>query len=88
MSIGMRRKGRRKTMSDNPTSLRIRYNELLDEVFVAIAKLEKTRFDWSKNELNDRIKELQKQARKLDQQINDLTTQAADALNDVLVLKA
>ena len=87
MSSGMRRKGRRKTMSDNPTSLRMRYNELLDEVFVAMAKRDKCRFDWSKNELNDRIKELQKQARKLDQQINDLTTQAANALNDARVLK-
>ena len=75
-------------MSDTPTSLRIRYNDILEEEFRAIAKLEKTRFEWSCNELNDRIKELQRQARKLDQQINDLTTQAADALNEVLVLKA
>ena len=75
-------------MSDTPTSLRIRYNDILEEEFRAIAKLEKTRFEWSCNELNDRIKELQRQARKLDQQINDLTTQAADALNDARVLKA
>ena len=75
-------------MSDTPTSLRIRYNDILEEQFRAIAKPEKTRFEWSRNELNDRIKELQKQARKLDQQINDLTTQAADALNDARVLRA
>lgn len=87
MSSGMRRKGRRKTMSDNPTSLRMRYNELLDEVFVAMAKRDKCRFDWYKNELNDRIKELQKQARKLDQQINDLTEFGAELLNDARVLK-
>ena len=87
MSSGMRRKGRRKTMSDNPTSLRMRYNELLDEVFVAMAKRDKCPFDWSKNELNDRIKELQKQARKLDQQINDLTEFGAELLNDARVLK-
>jgi predicted ribosome quality control (RQC) complex YloA/Tae2 family protein len=75
-------------MTDSPTPLRVRYNDIIEEQFRAIAKLEKTRFEWSRNELNDRIKELQKQARKLDQQINDLTTQAADALNEVLVLKA
>ena len=74
--------------TDNPTFLRARYNDILEEQFRAIAKLEKTRFEWSRNELNDRIKELQKQARKLDQQINDLTTQAADALNDARVLRA
>lgn len=72
--------------TDNPTFLRVRYNDILEEEFRAIAKLEKTRFEWSRNELNERIKELQKQARKLDQQINDLTTQAADALNDARVL--
>ena len=75
-------------MNDSPTFLRTRYNDILEEEFRSIAKLEKTRFEWSRNELNDRIKELQKQARKLDQQINDLTTQAADALYEVLVLKA
>jgi predicted ribosome quality control (RQC) complex YloA/Tae2 family protein len=75
-------------MNDSHTFLRTRYNDILEEQFRSIAKLEKTRFEWSRNELNDRIKELQRQARKLDQQINDLTTQAADALNEVLVLKA
>ncbi len=74
--------------NDNPAFLRMRYNDILEEEFRAIANLDRTRFEWSRNELNDRIKELQKQARKLDQQINDLTTQAADALNEVLVLKA
>ena len=87
MRNGMSRKGRRKMMTDSPTSLRMRYNELLDEVFVAMAKRDKCRFDWSKNELNDRIKELQKQARKLDQQINDLTEFGAELLNDARVLK-
>ncbi len=75
-------------MNDSPTFLRTRYNDILEEEFRALAKLEKTRFEWSRNELNERIKQLQKQARKLDQQINDLTTQAADALNDARVLRA
>ena len=74
-------------MSDTPTSLRIRYNDILEEEFRAIAKLEKTRFEWSRNKLNDRIKELQRQARKLDQQINDLTEFGAELLNDARVLK-
>ena len=74
-------------MSDTPTSLRIRYNDILEEEFRAIAKLEKTRFEWSRNELNDRIKELQRQARKLDQQINNLTEFGAELLNDARVLK-
>lgn len=74
-------------MSDNPTSLRMRYNDILEEEFRAIAKLEKTRFEWSRNKLNDRIKELQRQARKLDQQINDLTEFGAELLNDARVLK-
>ena len=87
MSSGMRRKGRRKMMTDSPTSLRVRYNDIIEEQFRAIAKLEKTRFEWSRNELNDRIKELQKQARKLDQQINDLTEFGAELLNDARVLK-
>lgn len=75
-------------MNDSHTFLRTRYNDILEEEFRALAKLEKTRFEWSRNELNERIKQLQKQARKLDQQINDLTTQAADALNDARVLRA
>ena len=74
-------------MSDTPTSLRIRYNDILEEEFRAIAKLEKTRLEWSRNELNDRIKELQIQARKLDQQINNLTEFGAELLNDARVLK-
>ena len=74
-------------MSDTPTSLRIRYNDILEEEFRAIAKLEKTRFEWSRNKLNDRIKELQRQARKLDQQINNLTEFGAELLNDARVLK-
>ena len=74
-------------MTDSPTSLRVRYNDIIEEQFRAIAKLEKTRFEWSRNELNDRIKELQKQARKLDQQINDLTEFGAELLNDARVLK-
>ena len=74
-------------MSDTPTSLRIRYNDILEEEFRAIAKLEKTRLEWSRNELNDRIKELQIQARKLDQPINNLTEFGAELLNDARVLK-
>lgn len=72
---------------ESPQHLRSRYNDIIEEVFRTQAKLEASRFEWSRNELDDRIKELQKQARKLDQQINDLTTQAADALNDARVLK-
>ena len=67
--------------------LRSRYNDIIEEEFRAIAKLEKTRFEWSLNELNDRIKELQIQARKLDQQINNLTEFGAELLNDARVLK-
>jgi len=67
--------------------LRSRYNDILEEEFRAIAKLEKTRLEWSRNELNDRIKELQIQARKLDQQINNLTEFGAELLNDARVLK-
>ena len=67
--------------------LRSRYNDIIEEEFRAIAKLEKTRFEWSRNELNDRIKELQIQARKLDQQINNLTEFGAELLNDARVLK-
>ena len=67
--------------------LRSRYNDILEEEFLAIAKLEKTRLEWSRNELNDRIKELQIQARKLDQQINNLTEFGAELLNDARVLK-
>jgi len=67
--------------------LRSRYNDIIDEEFRAIAKLEKTRLEWSRNELNDRIKELQIQARKLDQQINNLTEFGAELLNDARVLK-
>jgi len=74
-------------MNDSPTFLRTRYNDILEEEFRSIAKLEKTRFEWSRNELNDRIKELQIQARKLDQQINDLTEFGAELLNDARVLK-
>ena len=87
MRNGMSRKGRRKMMTDSPTSLRVRYNDIIEEQFRAIAKLEKTRFEWSRNELNDRIKELQIQARKLDQQINNLTEFGAELLNDARVLK-
>jgi len=67
--------------------LRSRYNDIIEEEFRAIAKLEKTRLEWSRNELNDRIKELQIQARKLDQQINNLTEFGAELLNDARVLK-
>ena len=67
--------------------LRSRYNDILEEEFRAIAKLEKTRLEWSRNELNDRIMELQIQARKLDQQINNLTEFGAELLNDARVLK-
>ena len=67
--------------------LRSRYNDILEEEFRAIAKLEKTRLEWSRNELNDRIKELQIQARKLDQQINNLTEFGAELLNHARVLK-
>ena len=67
--------------------LRSRYNDILEEEFRAIAKLEKTRLEWSRNELNDRIKELQRQARKLDQQINNLTEFGAELLNDARFLK-
>ena len=74
-------------MNDSPTFLRTRYNDILEEQFRAIAELEKTRFEWSRNELNDRIKELQKEARKLDQQINNLTEFGAELLNDARVLK-
>jgi len=74
-------------MNDSPTFLRTRYNDILEEEFRSIAKLEKTRFEWSRNELNDRIKELQIQARKLDQQINNLTEFGAELLNDARVLK-
>lgn len=74
-------------MTDTPSLLRIRYNDLLEEEFRAIAELEKTRFEWSRGELNDRIKELQKEARKLDQQINNLTEFGAELLNDARVLK-
>lgn len=74
-------------MTDSPTSLRVRYNDIIEEQFHAIAKLEKTRFEWSRGELNDRIKELQKEARKLDQQINNLTEFGAELLNDARVLK-
>jgi len=74
-------------MTDSHTSLRVRYNDIIEEQFRAIAKLEKTRFEWSRNELNDRIKELQKEARKLDQQINNLTEFGAELLNDARVLK-
>ena len=73
--------------TDNHTFLRVRYNDILEEEFRAIAKLEKTRFEWSRNELNDRIKKLQIQARKLDQQINNLTEFGAELLNDARVLK-
>lgn len=72
---------------ESPQHLRSRYNDILEEEFRAIAKLEKTRFEWSRNELNDRIKELQIQARKLDQQINNLTEFGAELLNDARVLK-
>ena len=74
-------------MNDSHTFLRTRYNDILEEEFRSIAKLEKTRFEWSRNELNDRIKELQIQARKLDQQINNLTEFGAELLNDARVLK-
>ena len=72
---------------ESPQHLRSRYNDILEEEFRAIAKLEKTRFEWSRNKLNDRIKELQRQARKLDQQINNLTEFGAELLNDARVLK-
>ena len=67
--------------------LRPRYNDIIDEVFRTQAKLEASRFEWSRNEYRDHIKELQRQARKLDQQINNLTEFGAELLNDARVLK-
>ena len=67
--------------------LRSRYNDIIEEVFRTQAKLEASRFEWSRNEYRDRIKELQIQARKLDQQINNLTEFGAELLNDARVLK-
>ena len=67
--------------------LRSRYNDIIDEVFLAQAKLDASRFEWSRDEYRDRIKELQIQARKLDQQINNLTEFGAELLNDARVLK-
>ena len=72
---------------ESPQHLRSRYNDIIEEVFRTQAKLDASRFEWSRNEYRDRIKELQKQARKLDQQINNLTEFGAELLNDARVLK-
>ena len=72
---------------ESPQHLRSRYNDIIEEVFRTQAKLEASRFEWSRNEYRDRIKELQRQARKLDQQINNLTEFGAELLNDARVLK-
>jgi len=72
---------------ESPQHLRSRYNDIIEEVFRTQAKLEASRFEWSRNEYRDRIKELQIQARKLDQQINNLTEFGAELLNDARVLK-
>lgn len=72
---------------ESPQHLRSRYNDIIEEVFRKQAKLEASRFEWSRNEYRDRIKELQIQARKLDQQINNLTEFGAELLNDARVLK-
>ena len=72
---------------ESPQHLRSRYNDIIEEVFRTQAKLEASRFEWSRNEYRDRINELQIQARKLDQQINNLTEFGAELLNDARVLK-
>jgi len=72
---------------ESPQHLRARYNDIIEEVFSTQAKMDASRFEWSRNEYRDRIKELQRQARKLDQQINNLTEFGAELLNDARVLK-